>query len=379
MSRIKTAFRFFNNNLLLNIFIVAQLTVAIFLVNSIFVLLINLNYAKVITKDLYKENFLIITNIDKDKEYGNFLHMKEKYQNEVQVGEVNNIITSINNKKTRLLGYSDTILKYIQLPLAEGRWYNEEPKENDYINIVATDDLGRIGDILTYELSSNNYKFKITGILPQSYPYIGFASSIYSLDDFFDWNTPSNYISMVMCDFKEYPEQAWRGNAFVVINNNLSENQKTDIKEAFSSVGLVHDKEAFIESCKEENQNKIGVYIPMIIIFLVVGMLNFILIIILLVTKNLRDIAIMYLCGANKANVLKIMTIFCLIICFFAVVMTSILTNVIGISFMSSGIITNKYITLAIIGGMIGIFIVLTVTFSLICIKQKDISMILKS
>lgn len=394
MHFIKSALRLFRKNLGLNVIIILQLCAAVFLINSMFIFFLNQNVEYNISKrmlqrrggflfqefEAYQEDFF---NINNDNVVS-ARELSKKYNDKANHYEVSSLNVLALNKITLMQGVDEGLIDLIDLPLKKGVMFNQKEKRNGVINAVGN--FGKVGQEIEvlYDLHGEMVPVRValTGLFPASFPIPHMKNSINFLSDIFTWKK-SAIERVLLCDLADIEENTIPSNlhcvSLFVFNDNASDAEISEMESDIRMSGSYFDLEEVSKIAKEEAKEKIFMYLPLIVFLTLLSVLNFSMSIALCSVKSLKDIAIMFLCGAKRKDADKIIFIFSAILCVFAVIGITLLTNFIVPSFIAQGGINNPLIIFSIITISLGLFTAITLLCSRFSLNQKNIAKTLRN
>ncbi len=349
MIRFKMAFVMLFKNVYLNCFVAIQLAITIFLTSSVLVFLYDSNANFKQAENLLASDFFSYTNLDRDC-FDEKNDIIVEYASKIEVSQVSNIGGfQVNGKTTRVLAYAQATIKYINMPLVDGQWFGADNKPDiGTIDVVVSKGLAEVGD--TISADTPNTMYRVVGVLESNGSYVSGSKSLNNLYDLTNPIGQENILIMSDKNVSNTNALSWRGNGFVVFKQGVTDAEKTEILERFFNICKVQNKEDFVASTELEKEESVGVYLPLMYMGLAISLLNFVLITILTIYSNIKNIGVLFLAGGKTLDMQIIMFIYSTII---AVVGTliSMVVSKLGVSLAG----------IASVGGNVSLLIALVV------------------
>lgn len=370
MAYLKLGYKLFVKNINMSFISVIQIAITLLLINicisniysyieplNIFK---NLNYKKAI----YFQQPLL-SSIDPNLTMGDeaFEILEKKIEKSNQIIENLKNVKSVNKdyiiygKDISCYGYDKFTSSNIKKQLKSGKWFDEEPKKQNVLNVVVCDNgKYKTGDIIYIDSPNDPNKkieCKITGILKKDiYSLYNSSTASDTVDVSHLLRKQENIGLFSIEDLKEMNYNiSSHSNSFIVFNENISNQDYDQAFEMLKQVGDPIKIEKINSNTKKAILDILKKQFPIIIAMFLIMVISIITFIFLNISKNKKIFGIYYLCGFNFKS--------CFIIYFINIIINIILSLVLFIGlYVLFFMINDNYIT--------GVFSINNITGTLI-------------
>lgn len=391
---LKFGARIFKKNSLLNFLIIIQLIIVILLLTSLALFLENQSIEFNISKRLLSSNggfFVlyskdILENINTEKLLLDDItieNLAKKYIDEIDICRVAYTNVDIDGKKVLLQGVDKNFFDLLDMPIAHGKYFSKTKAEKNCINALSSFGKENNEYLMKYGNSEYSIKLKTVGIMPNPYAYFDLGGTANTLSIVFFWRKIGLDEPVIICDLEELHtyniNYHYKSCNLILIKENVPQARAKEIKTDFGTIGMYNDLSEIASNSKKQSYEILKPLIPLIIIIGIIALINFAIAVALSSAKSLRDIAIMYICGAKKKDAYKTILAYGGLISVI-VVIPSILMNYLlpSMKFILRGRLSFGILT-TIILSVSAIFLGTTFLISALTLKQQNIAKILRS
>lgn len=393
---IKAAYRLFRKKLMLNILLILQISACVIILYALltYILSTNAEYA-IASKALSANGGFYAVNHEA------FLHedfsgddfedlisvrdLTEKYSEEIKNYRVASATaTKISNGQDIFVeGINNGMMNYFDFPLLKGKMFDSMDAQSDEINAVTS--FGKVGESFEADLflgaGTERLTFRITGVLRQSFPYFRMKGSITELSWVFNWGKETTD-RVVLCDLDALHAKGISMNLhytnLFIFNENISDIRAEEIISDIKAYGSYYPLSELKAQSVAETKSVLNTFFPLLIILTLTALSNFAMATVLFTFAAIKDISIMYLCGAKHRDANTIIILYAATICFVSITLLTILINyaVPSMAFIRASL--DFWIAIAMIVGVCGVFFAIALFSSKIVLRQRNISMILR-
>ena len=311
--------------------------------------------------------------------------LETKYSEELRNYRVaSSMATKTSDGKTTLVeGVSGDMMRLFDLPLLKGKVFTSVPNQDGAINAVTS--FGKVGERFETDIyfgaSVKRVTFLITGILRQSFPYFRMKGSVTELSWVFNWGkTVSD--SIILCNLDALGEQGIKLNLhhtnLFVFKSEVTDIRMKEIVTDLKSYGTYYDLSELKAQSIVEMKGILNTFFPILGFLMLTTLSNFAMAVALFTFISIKDVAILYLCGAKRKDANIIIMLSAGAICIVSIVLLILLLNYIvpSIAFIRAAL--DTWVALVMIVFVCSLFLTVAFFSSKAALKQRNISLILR-
>ena len=316
---IKYTIKMMKRNLFINLFVVIQIAVTLFLIvictSSI---MFKIEDYLPLRKLLNKDGKFIITTGTKNYEYGDdnyytsddFFKLEDISVNNNKIKEVYgctsvNIYPANENSSPLIFSYTQNMIDLYTPDIKYGNWLNKSDTRSDEIAAVVTYNTKyKVGDLVEFTDSVNHYNFRIIGMLDKTAQTINTngdskSNYYYTFKDIYQTKNLLefyvNYEDVKNAEISQEPI----GALFVVYEKGLNDEEKLELNRKLYQFGALMDLSELNQNSIEYLKSDITLILPISLCILILTIINSVAVNAIQTKTNLKAYSIFFICGAK--------------------------------------------------------------------------------
>lgn len=316
---IKYTIKMMKRNLFINLFVVIQIAVTLFLIvictSSI---MFKIEDYLPLRKLLNKDGKFIITTGTKNYEYGDdnyytsddFFKLEDISVNNNKIKEVYgctsvNIYPANENSSPLIFSYTQNMIDLYTPDIKYGKWLNKADTRSDEIAAVVTYNTKyKVGDLVEFTDSVNHYNFRIIGMLDKTAQTINTngdskSNYYYTFKDIYQTKNLLefyvNYEDVKNAEISQEPI----GVLFVVYEKGLNDEEKLELNRKLYQFGALMDLSELNQNSIEYLKSDITLILPISLCILILTLINSVAVNAIQTKTNLKAYSIFFICGAK--------------------------------------------------------------------------------
>lgn len=343
MQAIKYALKNWRSNLPLNLLLLVQLMIMLFvLMYSVYTFHSKYKYYTVFAAEISKEGILVDADsfVHNGAAVNDSSYLEEFYDLRAidKIMGRYSVFATVEDHEATIKAYDNEIIERFVPDMEEGCWLNRAKKSDGYIEAVVSYNQNEIsvGDYISISDGNVSYKLKIVGVLEKNAAIFSKNINTSYKEDYTDmyWNYSTAYEeSMLLLVNKEHLEDTnlfymLTGNMLVCYDDNISEEDKAENLIKLCKSGAViysTDFNIIYDNTWRILRNELTTFVPISMLLFLITLFTSVQISHINIIRTQKNFAVYYMLGNSWRKCIAVSVISSTISMFIAVVANYIL------------------------------------------------------